>query len=109
MSNEKTYNGWANYATWRVNLDFFDTFEVRDRFRDKPEAFDLADELKDGFLAYLETDCDNSLTLSYAQAFAEDVNFLEIAEHLIENAEFETEDEAEDRDDDETRVKNEVQ
>ena len=21
---DKTYNGWTNYATWRVNLEWFD-------------------------------------------------------------------------------------
>jgi hypothetical protein len=109
MSNDKTYNGWSNYATWRVNLEFFDNYDLRDRYRDEPDAFALADVLKDEFLEYLESDCENSLTLSFARSFAEDVNYLEIAANLIEDAEFETEDEAEDRDDDETRVKNEVQ
>ena len=109
MSNEKTYNGWANYATWRVNLEFFAEYDLREKYRDKPDAFTLADILKDEFLEYLEYDCENRLTLSFARSFSEDVNYLEIAASLIEDAEFETEEEAEDRDDDETRVKNEVQ
>ena len=29
--NDKTYNGWTNYATWRVNLEIFDGMDFRDR------------------------------------------------------------------------------
>ena len=28
MTNENTYNGWTNYATWRVNLEMFDGFSI---------------------------------------------------------------------------------
>ena len=31
-SNE-TYNGWTNYATWRVHLEMFDGMEVDERDR----------------------------------------------------------------------------
>jgi hypothetical protein len=108
MSNDKTCNGWTNYATWRVHLECFDSYDAAERFREKPDAHDLADILRDEVLEYLETDCQNTLTLSYARAFVEDVDFLEIAEHLIEAAEFISEDEIEDLDDDETRVQNEA-
>jgi hypothetical protein len=30
MSNDKTYNGWTNYATWRVNLEMFDGLDIAD-------------------------------------------------------------------------------
>jgi hypothetical protein len=108
MSNEKTYNGWSNYATWRINLECFDSYDAAERFREKPDAHDLADILRNEVLEHLETDCQNTLTLSYALAFVSEVDFLEIAENLIENAEFLSEDEIEDFDDDETRVQNEV-
>jgi len=91
MSTENTYNGWMNYATWRVNLEYFDGRDIRDSYRDKPDAHDLADELRSELMDYLETECKNSLTLSYAQSFVSDVDFLEIAEHLIEAAEYEEE------------------
>jgi hypothetical protein len=94
MTQDTAYNGWTNYATWRVNLEYFDCFDLKDRHRDQPDAHDLADELRDEFMEYLETDCENTLTLSYAQSFASDVDFLEIAEHLIEDAEYETEEAA---------------
>lgn len=27
---DDTYNGWTNYATWRVNLEMFDGMSPRD-------------------------------------------------------------------------------
>jgi len=91
MKTENTYNGWTNYATWRINLEVFDGRDIKDSYRDKPDAHELADELRSELMDYLETECDNSLTLSYAQSFVSDVDFLEIAEHLIEAAEYEEE------------------
>lgn len=108
MRNEREFNGWTNYETWRVNLEYFDGRDLRDNYRNAPDASDLRDELREEFLDYLETDCNNKLTLDYARCFAEEVNFLKIAEHLIDAAEFQTEEEKEDMDDDETRVQNEV-
>ena len=29
---DKTYNGWTNYATWRVNLEVFDGGDWKDHF-----------------------------------------------------------------------------
>jgi len=91
MSKENTYNGWANYATWRINLEVFDGRDIRDDYRDKPEPHDIADVLHTEVIELLEMNCENSLTLSYAQSFVSDVDFLEIAEHLIEAAEYEEE------------------
>jgi len=30
MKNENTYNGWTNYATWRINLEMFDGYNPID-------------------------------------------------------------------------------
>lgn len=108
MKNDKKFNGWTNYETWRVNLEYFDGQDLRNNYRNAPDASDLRDELREEFLDYLETDCNNRLTLDYARCFAEEVNFLEIAKNLIDAAMFETEEEEEDADDDETRVQDEV-
>jgi hypothetical protein len=89
--NATTYNGWPNYATWRINLEVFDGYDLKDRHRNCPDAHDLADELRSELMDHLEIDCNNKLTLSYAEAFVSDVDFLEIAEHLIDNAEYEEE------------------
>jgi hypothetical protein len=31
---DTTYNGWTNYATWRVNLEVFDGLDPYDHFSD---------------------------------------------------------------------------
>jgi hypothetical protein len=108
MSTDKTHNGWRNYATWRVNLEFFDGYDVAENYREKPDAYELSKILRAELEEMLETDCQNTLTLSYALAFVSDVDFYEIAERLIDDADFLTEDEIEDLDDDETRIRNEV-
>jgi len=83
--NEKC-NGWTNYATWRVNLEMFDgvdPYESEWIERDA-DASDLARLLKD----YAE-ECINAngdgLTLDYALAFISDVNWYEIAEHMVDD------------------------
>jgi len=77
MKDQK-YNGWTNYATWRVSLEMFD---------EKPEEWEevTADDCKD-YAAELVSDGADGFALDYALAFLEGVNWQEIAEHLNENA-----------------------
>ena len=79
-----TYNGWTNYATWRVNLEIFDCMEPRDIGGKGMDKFDLADCLKEYANEAIETGCDNGLALDYARAFLSDVNWQEIAQSMIE-------------------------
>jgi hypothetical protein len=67
-----TYNGWTNYATWRVNLEMFDGMES-----DGLEA----DDYKLMAIEALEADGTAGLAFDYAMAFIDDVNWHEIAEH----------------------------
>lgn len=98
MSTDNKYNGWTNYATWRINLEIFDGFELKDHYSDKPELSEVADYIQEYLEDALETESmGNNLVLSYALAFVNQVNYREIAEHLIEAAEYE-EDELEDED-----------
>ena len=81
MAQDKTYNGWSNYATWRINLEIFDNFDISDY--DKT-PYELSEQLKD----YVE-DCifdvyDEGLVKDYARAFIQEVNFYEIAEALLD-------------------------
>jgi dTDP-4-dehydrorhamnose reductase len=89
-----TYNGWTNYATWRVNLEMFDGMSARDvTGRNKPSAYDLSEALKDMATETLESS-GNGLALDYALTFLSEVNWAEIAKHMLENAnENETENE----------------
>lgn len=72
---DNTYNGWSNYATWRINLEY--GFNDTEEFAD----YDYKD-LQSYVEEHLETECDNQTTLGYAMAFIEDVNWYEIASHL---------------------------
>jgi hypothetical protein len=84
------HNGWTNYATWRINLEIFDGFDYTSNMGDVDESNDplyLADAIKDYAEEIVSNDIDsNSLALSYALAFMFEVNWYEIAEHLIEAA-----------------------
>lgn len=48
MTDQK-YNGWTNYATWRVNLEIFDGFDPRDYYSnlDPADAYGLGKDLKE--------------------------------------------------------------
>ena len=89
--NDKTYNGWTNYATWRVNLEIFDgvgrywidarpddVYEASFYYRDMAEEFVVGD-MPDGLMK------------DYALAFLSDVNWYEIAKHMIDEAKAEAE------------------
>lgn len=89
---EKTYNGWTNYATWRVNLEIFDNFNLED-YWDKVET-DV--NTLANWLADFADDCvcegvPNGLAKDYARSFLKDVNWHEIAKHLLEDYQIEKE------------------
>ena len=85
--SDKKYNGWSNYATWRINLEIFSDidFVEEDFFDGKCEAQWVEDYIEDA----LFTDQDHTgLVEDYARAFIAQVNFHEIAEginDIIEN------------------------
>lgn len=85
--SETTYNGWANYATWRVNLELFDGQTIEDIFGYQEEdAYLLGKMLKDRAEEYVEDTSVEGIARDYAYAFLSDVNWHEIAEHMIEDA-----------------------
>jgi hypothetical protein len=88
---DKTYNGWSNYATWRINLEIFDGFELEfDAGWDSEfDAYELKDRLQQiaedaifSGMCYDERRPSN-LVEDYARAFLQDVNYYEIAKHII--------------------------
>lgn len=90
--SDKTYNGWANYATWRVNLEIFDGSTIEDLFGEpQTEAYELGKMLKDYAEQLIEEGSTEGLARDYALAFLSEVNWYEIAEHMIEDAEYEVE------------------
>ena len=77
-----TYNGWTNYATWRVNLEIFDG--EQDNFDLTQDAYHLGSDLKSYAEELIDITSDEGLARDYALAFLSDVNWGEIAQHLIE-------------------------
>jgi hypothetical protein len=92
MQNENGYNGWANYATWRVKLEMFDGFDVQDLYPvevAEKDVYGLSRQLKEYANNII---CDpfansESLAVDYALAFLQDVHWYEIAEHMVSSLE----------------------
>ena len=83
MSDNK-YNGWSNYATWRVKMELFDTINfVEEDFFDGITAEALEDMVEN----WVFENHTGSLGLveDYARAFVDQVNFHEILEHVLED------------------------
>jgi hypothetical protein len=83
---DKTYNGWTNYATWRVNLEIFDGMNPDDfglPESQQTDAYELSLCLKDTAHDNIENSAPEGLARDYAMAFLEDVNWREIAQHMI--------------------------
>lgn len=86
------YKGWANYATWRVCEDLFYNYIDNG---DAPWHFDLDQESNDlgiDLKKYAQDRVDNgdahgpySLAVDYALAFLNEVDFRQIAKHVIDN------------------------
>lgn len=83
MPNDTRYNGWTNYATWRVNLELFDSGPLsyigftRDGLHN--QLRDYAEEVVCGEAS--------GLVVDYAMAFLSEVDWAEIARHLLDDDE----------------------
>ena len=75
--SDKRHNGWTNYATWRVNLEIIDGHDWYEC-----EHVD-ADYLKSLVEDLVFSQHEESLMSDYANAFLSEVNYHEIAEHII--------------------------
>jgi len=91
MTDQK-YNGWTNYATWRVNLEIFDNLALSefDGINDKvdPELIcvhTLAEALQERAEYYIECESKEGLARDYALAFLSAVNWHEIAKHMVDD------------------------
>jgi hypothetical protein len=85
--SDKTYNGWTNYETWRVNLEIFDGFEPTEYYSacDLTDAYELGKSLQQ-YAEEIIFECasiPDGLARDYAQAFLQNVNWMEIAKHMI--------------------------
>lgn len=82
--SKTNYNGWANYATWRVNLEIFDGQDA-DMFDLDQSAYHLGKDLKAYAEELIIETSSEGLARDYALSFLSEVNWSEIAEHVIEN------------------------
>ena len=84
---DKTYNGWTNYATWRVNLEIIDGLSLDDLGVDASfsvvEVAEMLNELAHE-LVFPDGLGDATIAETYAEAFLSDVNWYEIASHKLE-------------------------
>ena len=78
------YNGWTNYATWRINLELFSDMEVTDYFDELPTIEMLENYVENVVFDHYGT---MGLIEDYARAFLCNVNYYEILEHIRENYE----------------------
>lgn len=88
------YNGWSNYETWRVNLEIFDCMTAADfdgADDAEPNVYEFSLQLKDYaeeavFLdSHIGGKTPSSLMEDYARAFLQNVNWYEIAQHMIDD------------------------
>ena len=82
----KEYNGWTNYATWRVNVEIIDGIEI--------DTITCAEYIKeyveDVVFSQYELGNESYLVEDYARAFVSQVNFYEIAQRINEELELQT-------------------
>ena len=69
------FEGWTNYATWRVNLEILGDIE----FEDVVSADYLKEIVEDSVFTNKDI---SGLAEDYARAFIAQVNFYEIAESI---------------------------
>ena len=80
---KQTYNGWTNYATWRIALEWFSDGFNPNKYESDP--YQLSKDMEQYVEETLEDMTNqNTLVLDYALSFISEVNWYEIAQHLIE-------------------------
>lgn len=83
---KEKYNGYTNYATWRVNLEIVEQIDIEFAVEDDLR-FD-ADMVKEWVeYAVFGNESQNGFMFDYADAFLSEVNYYELASNLNEEIE----------------------
>lgn len=90
MEKDTTYNGWTNYATWRINLEMFDNDMIYDYCEQHvqqcgqlPTVHNVREYLEAYIEELIEMEWYKSFLITYAQSFLNTVDYHDIAEtHL---------------------------
>lgn len=72
------YNGYSNYATWRIMLEILSDIEFTDYV-----TADILKEITDD-VVFSNVKDDRALCIDYAKAFIAEVNFYELAQLINE-------------------------
>lgn len=85
------YNGWSNYVTWKMNLEFVDEqlnhyYEVAPRTKDPAVMAEFLQREWELYVEHISDQLGNDqcVLMSFVDCYVEDVNWYEIAEHVIE-------------------------
>lgn len=85
---DNAYNGWTNYATWRIALEIFDGLNPIEDWgleRETLTESELAELLEEHAEELVSQTAPEGLALDYALAFMATVKWYEIASHMLED------------------------
>lgn len=80
------YNGWTNYATWRVHLEILGDIQ----FDEHVSADYLKEIVEDCVFSNYEIYSGSHLVEDYARSFISNVNYDEIAKYINEEIDLQT-------------------
>lgn len=85
-----SYNGWANYETWRVNLEMIDGltpedfgYDLGDDFANETRKVEMLSEALERHCFVMIEEQASGFALDLANSFLARVDWEEIAEHMI--------------------------
>lgn len=102
MRDTTEYNGWTNYATWLINLELDLTDDPNGKYRLEKgmTSYALGQQIKEYVRdEVLCVDAMNDVVGSIVGAFLSDVDWTQIAEHVIDDEGLDEVDDEEEEDD----------
>lgn len=82
------YNGWTNYATWRINLEHFsdrDLEDLEENYGMCEDIHEIERSIRSEIEDYISTLSNNDMVVGYALAFLNEVDWYEIAKHIFQD------------------------